>query len=180
MTSGSLFWPRGQRRRLALSMVEVAISILIVGTVLVAALNAVGATVASRQKLLWQVQGQQLARALLSEILPLPYQDPSQDPNVPTLVLGCEADETATDRATFDDVDDYNGYQQTPPQALDESALTNEPTWSWSVIVEWVDPLSPGGTAVSAESHAKRITVTVTRDKMPVATLVGLRTDVDQ
>jgi MSHA pilin protein MshD len=160
-------------------MVEAVISIVIVGTMLVAALNAVGATVASRQKLLWRVQGQQLARALMAEILPMPYQDPAQDPNVPTVVLGCEAGETSTNRATFDDVDDFNGYQQTPPQALDGSALTGESSWSWSVTVEWVNPASPGGTAASAETNAKRITVTVIRDQAPVAALVALRTKVD-
>ena len=160
-------------------MIEAVIAIVIVGTMLVAALNAAGAAVASRYKLLWRAQGQQLARALLSGILPLPYQDPSQDPNVPTLVLGCEAGETSTNRATFDDVDDFNGYQQAPPLALDGGALTSESTWSWSATVEWVNPLSPGGTAVSAETNAKRITVTVIRDKAPIATLVGLRTDLD-
>jgi Tfp pilus assembly protein PilV len=157
-------------------MVEAVISIVIVGTMLVAALDTVGAAVTSRYKTLWRVQGQQLTRALLSEILPLPYQDPNQDPNVPTLVLGCEAGEASANRATFDDVDDFNGYQQTPPQALDGSALTNESTWSWSVTVEWVNPLSPGGAAVPAETKAKRITVTVVRNQVPVATLVGLRT----
>jgi MSHA pilin protein MshD len=175
-------YPRGAGRRCwhrALSMIEVVISIVIIGTMLVAALSAAGAAVTSRQKLLWRVQGQQLARALMSEILPMPYQDPTQDPNVPTLVLGCETGETSTNRATFDDVDDFNGYQQSPPQALDGSALTSESTWSWSVTVEWVNPLSPGGAAVPAETETKRITVTVIHNSMAVATLVGLRTNLD-
>ncbi len=47
------------------------------------------------------------------------------------------------------------------------------------MTVEWVNPLSPGGAALSAETNAKRITVTVARDQVPVATLVGLRTNLD-
>ncbi len=179
MTSGRPFRPGQPCWRRALSMVEALISIVIVGTMLVAALNAAGAGVKSRYKALWAVQGQQLARALLAEILPMPYQDPEQDPNVVTLVLGCEAGEASTNRAAFDDVDDFNGYAQTPPRALDGSALTTDSTWSWHVTVEWVNPLSPGGTAVPAESNVKRITVTVVRDNVPVATLVGLRTRLD-
>jgi MSHA pilin protein MshD len=179
MSGGHLVRCGRRDRRRGLSMVEAVISIVIVGTLLVAAFDAAGAAVARRYKMLWRAQGQQLACALMSEILPMPYQDPGQDPNVPTLVLGCEAGETSTDRATFDDVDDFNGYQQTPPLALDGSALTSKLTWSWSVTVEWVNASSPGGAAVSAETNAKRITVTVSRDSAPVATLVGLRANVD-
>jgi hypothetical protein len=175
MAGGDRQRPARRRRRLALTIVEAVVSIVIVGTMLVAALNAVGAGVTGRYKMLWRVQGQQLARALMAEILSLPY----QDPNVPTVALGCETGETSTNRATFDDVDDFNGYQQTPPQALDDSALTSESTWSWGVTVEWVNPASPGGTAVFTESKAKRITVTVSRNQAPVATLVGLRANVD-
>lgn len=162
-----------------LSMAEAVVSIAIVGTMMVAAMSAVGAAVRTRYASLWRVQGQQLARALMAEILPAPYRDPDEDPNTPAMPLGCEPGESATDRSTFDDVDDFNGYQQSPPRAPDGSALTTEPNWSWRATVEWVNPSSPGGAASLTATSAKRITVTVLRNGAPVAALVSLRANVD-
>lgn len=160
-------------------MVEAVVSIAIVGTMLVAAISSVGAAVSSRYKALWRVQGQQLARALMSEILPVAYRDPNEDPNVPALLLGCEIGENATDRTTFDDVDDFNGYVQSPPRAPDGSLLTGETNWTWGALVEWVSSSNPGGPAFASETKAKRITVTVSRGGVPIATLVALRANVD-
>lgn len=159
----------------ALTLVEAVFSIVIVGGLLVAAANAVGASAATRQKALQRTQGQQLARALMAEILPLAY----QDPDLPTVLPGCELGESAADRTTFDDVDDFSAYSQSPPRAIDGTALTADSDWSWRVAVEWVSRDAVDGAVSLLESNVKRITVTVKRGQVPVATLVGLRANVE-
>lgn len=159
----------------ALTLVEAVFSIVIVGGLLVAAANAVGASAATRQKALQRTQGQQLARALMAEIVPLAY----QDPDLPTVLPGCELGESAADRTTFDDVDDFSAYSQSPPRAIDGTALTADSDWSWRVAVEWVSRDAVDGAVSLLESNVKRITVTVKRGQVPVATLVGLRANVE-
>ncbi|MDI1289672.1 MAG: prepilin-type N-terminal cleavage/methylation domain-containing protein [bacterium] len=158
------------------TLVEAIVSTVVVATMLVASLNAAGMAATSRAKVLWRVQGQQLASALMAELLTKPYEDPEDT----TLVLGLDSGESAGDRTTFNDLDDFAGYQQQPPQGLDGQALMNESSWKWSVVVEWVNPSAPGSSAlILTESGAKRIKVTVSRNGVPLATLTGLRTNLN-
>lgn len=153
---------------------EAVISTFVVAVLFTAALNAAGQAAVGRSKVVWQAQGQQLASALMSEILVMDYRDPAS----PTVVLGCEVGEVASDRSTFDDVDDFNKYEQTPPKSQAGVTLSPDANWTWNVKIEWVRTSSPGGGADFIETGAKRVTVIVSRRGLTVATLVALQTNV--
>jgi hypothetical protein len=137
----------------------------------VAALNTVGASRLTQYRASQVSRGQLLARLLITEILRQSYQDPDGTP-----VFGREADESATTRAAWDDVDDYHGLSETPPVARDGTALSSSAGWKWTVRVEWVDATDPV-TVKGTESGAKRITVTVTYKDVPQAMVVVLSTE---
>jgi len=174
--SPSLFgWTGGRRPPYgrcsrAFTIVEAVISTIIVAVMLVAALTTVGASRVTQHKTSLVSRGQLLAETLMSEILRQSYKDPEGTP-----VFGCEANESGAARAAFDDVDDYHGWSQGPPTAKDGTALSNATGWKWTVTVEWVDPANPTQVR-TVETNAKRITVAVTYNNVPQASLVALRT----
>jgi hypothetical protein len=86
--------------------------------------------------------------------------------------LGPDAGEM---RGTYDDVDDYDGLSQTPPQLRDGTALTEFTGWTRSVSVTFVNPDAPDVAASPADSQLKRIIVTVKSPRGVSVTLRGLR-----
>jgi len=60
-----------------------------------------------------QTIAQGMAQQLLDEILGCRYMEPGANPYAP--YLGPESGESATNRYTFDDIDDYNGLRCQPP-----------------------------------------------------------------
>ena len=158
-------------RRHAFSMAEVVVSIVIVGGMAVAALNAVGASQVGMRKMSDRVLGDVLARQLISEILQLSYKEPDDAPG-----FGRESSESGSSRAKFDDVDDYDNWTASSPEKKDGTAIMNQGGWQRSVAVEYVDPDNLT-TVVVADQGVKRITVTVTRNGVVVSTLVATRAE---
>ena len=154
----------------AFTIVEAVLATVIVAVMLVAALTTVGVSKATQHKASLVGQGRLLTESLMSEILRQSYED-AKDAGV----LGRESGESDTTRAAFDDVDDYHGWSSSPPTAKDGTALLNGAGWSRTVTVEWVIPTSPQQVK-SAETGAKRVTVTAAYNKVPQATLVAIRT----
>lgn len=145
-------------------------SILIVGLMLVAALNTVGASKVSQARSADQTLGPMLAQELMSEILNQNYMEPAG-----TLAFGLEG-ESASVRSDWDDVDDYDGWSASPPQDRDGAVLSGTTGWGRSVAVTWADTADVNSTAGSP-SGIKRIDVTVTHDGRTVTTLSSLRTN---
>lgn len=167
--------PGGFRSR-GFTLVESVMGVVLVSLVLVSGLEAAKMITLTRRLTIERIQGRQLAEALMAEILRLPY----TDPNTPSLVIGLDAGETAGDRTTFNDVDDFNGYSQTPVKDRSNAALMSDSRWKWQVVVESVDPAAPGGATVATTATGlKRVTVTVTLADKTVFTLRGLRGAVD-
>jgi Tfp pilus assembly protein PilV len=161
--------PRFQRAcRAGNSLLEVAVATLLVAILLVAALQAAGQSLFSQIKTADRIRGQRLAQSLLAEVTQLAYSEPGAS-NPP---LGADASETG--RATFDDVDDYHGYSESPPQNSAGAALTEYAGWTRSVAVERIDPVTLAITA--SESGAKRITISARRGAITIATAEGIRT----
>ena len=155
------------------TLVEAAISTIIVGGVLVASLNVIGAAAMTRHRLAQRQRARLLASDLMSEILSLPYADPTLGAGVN---LGPEPGEVSGTRTLFDDVDDYHTWTSSPPTEKTGTEMASWGRWRRSVTVEWVDPANP--TLVQGtESMAKRVTVKVHCGGMPVATLVAIKTD---
>jgi type II secretory pathway pseudopilin PulG len=158
-------------RQTAFTLVEAAISTVMVAVMLVAALNTVGAARVTQHKAALAGRGRMFASALMQEILQQSYQEPGA-----TYVFGREAGESDTERTAYDDVDDYHGMTEAPPVAKNGAALPNSANWSRTVTVQWVDPLDPKQVSVT-ETGAKRITVMAAFRNVPQATVVAVRTD---
>lgn len=151
--------------RRGLTLVEVMFSIVVMSTMLLAALGSVGAVAKSRTGQKETVQGLALARQLLSEIVQTRYKD------LVTPTFGIEAGEV---RATYDDVDDYNGLTETSARYANGTIVAGGTGWKRAVTVAWVNPANPAN-ASGSESGLKKITVTVTSPGGRVTTVSALR-----
>jgi hypothetical protein len=158
-------------KRTGLSLVELVISTMLVGMVLVGAMNCVGAVIRGRLGVGDSGNAEQLLRQLMSEIVEQEYLEPVNTP-----LFGTETSENGTARSDWDDVDDYHLWSASPPQDRYGSPLPNLTDWQRDVVVEWVDPSNPSVT-VGSDQGVKRITVTVRRSGQIVAQDFALRSD---
>jgi len=143
--------------RRGLSLVEVAVSSLLVGTVVVGSLEMLGASVRTQTFCRDVTVGPVLADALLAEIMSMPYEDPEDTDGS----IGRESGESGGDRNTWDDVDDYNGWTQNPPQLKDGTVLSEFANWQRASTVTWATR-TDGNVWGLYDSGLKRIIVTVT------------------
>ena len=156
-------------RRGGFSIIEALVGIIIVGVTFAAVMTTVGAARTVQYKAAGRERGTYLADHLMAEILAQRYQDP-QYPGGP---LGREAGESSSPRLNYDDVDDYDGWQASPPQQADGTVMTSLPGWSEEVEVRWVDPADLASTAI-IDTGVKRILVTVSHNGVPMARLVAV------
>jgi hypothetical protein len=154
----------------AFTLVEAAISTFIVGVMVVAALSTVGATRLGEYKVAESCRGLPLGQDLLAEILQQSYEDPNG-----SAVFGVESGEGTANRTDFDDVDDYHNWSASPPENQDGTDMNDLSGWERSVQVSWLDPTDLSRT-VGSDQGVKRITVTVTHNDMPVASVSAFRT----
>ncbi len=150
-------------------MVESAISIVVVGVMLVAALNTISASAMGRSSMNDRARGQLLAMHLMSEILQRNYEEP-----VDPVAFGPESSESGGSRALYDDVDDYHGWTATPPESMNGIAMPDLNGWERGVVVEFVDPNDLTSVQL-VDLGVKRITVTVKKNNAEVATMVAIR-----
>lgn len=155
------------RRAAGFSLVEVVVASLILSGLFVAALTAVGATRAGQVATAQRAEAEVLAAELMAEAL---AQDFGGD------TLGPEAGESAAGtRDFFDDLDDYDGYTESPPRLRNGGATGLGDGYARGVEVRWVAADRPD--VVSATpTGVKRITVTASVRGRPLAKLVALRT----
>ena len=157
------------------TVLESVISTLIVGSMMVAAMNVVGASETARQYGADKSTGLMLAEELMSEILAMPYKDPESG----TVYFGFEPDEPNNGtRHAFDDVDDFCSWQASPPQNADGTEKAGFDLWKrWAQIVRVKhDALSQ---TMNSETGVKWITVIVERNGREVCRLHAHRADVD-
>jgi len=156
----------------AFSLMEVVLSMLVVSVMLVAALSTVGASQMGKHKMTTRARGLLLARSLMSEILQCAYEDPED----PSTSLGCEATESDVDRTDYDDVDDYDGWESSPPVEKPGSGIPWADGYRRIVTVQWVDPLDLDQ-ASGTSTGVKRIRVIVEYQDRQVARLWAFRTE---
>ncbi len=161
--------PKAPRRTPGFTLVEAVISIVLVGVLLVAAINTLGATAVSKRSIEHQALGYTLASDLMAEILNQAYEEPNDTPE-----FGRESSESGGDRTDWDDVDDYDGWSATPPETKDEEPLDGYDQWTRSVEVAFVNPTSLND--LGGNTGVKRITVTASFKGVPAAELVAIRT----
>lgn len=154
------------RSRHGLSLIEVAMSTLLVGLILVTSLKSVGsvirhrATTADDSRALW------LAQDLMNEILENKYDDPDAPP-----IFGAEE---LTGRDTWDDVDDFHLWDKTPPEERDGTVIPNLTGWRRDVTVAYVDPNNPSLVS-GTDQGVKRITVRIRQNGNTLISLQALR-----
>jgi MSHA pilin protein MshD len=155
------------RRARGFAMVEAVVCVIIAAISITASMNAV--TMMARTNTLRkdQARASLLARQLLDEIMQYAY----EQPNATTTTLGPEAGET---RATYNDVDDFAGFSESPPASKAGIAIPGFTGWTRSVQVVWVDPTNPTTISLN-EAGMKRITVTVTTPAGKKTSIVGFR-----
>ena len=105
----------------------------------------------------------------MAEILQARYEDPNDPP-----AFGLETGESTTPRTGYDDVDDFDGWSVSPPQARDGSIMPNSEGWTRVVRVRWVDTLDPT-TELSSETGLKKIEVEVISPRDKKFSIVALR-----
>jgi type II secretory pathway pseudopilin PulG len=147
---------------------------MIVGLMAVAALEALGAATKSSNSIGNRAVALGLASELLSEIVQQSYSDPDGTP-----VLGHETGEPSSPRSAFDDVDDYDGWNQSPPQFKDGTAIPDRTNWRHRVQVSYVVPGNPTQTS-NTDQGAKLIRVTVEFRNQVLSELIAVRTDTDE
>ncbi len=150
-----MYHPRNNNRR-GLSLVEVVVSSLLVGTVVVGSLEMLGASVRSQTAANDLIDGPRLADMLLAEIMSMPYEDPEDGGSS----LGNDSGESSGDRADFDDVDDYEGWSSAQIETRNGNAISEYPGWTRSSSVSWAERLN--GSWWFMETGLKHIIVTVT------------------
>jgi prepilin-type N-terminal cleavage/methylation domain-containing protein len=160
------------QRRSGFSLIEVVVCSLLVSLVLLGAMEALGSSVAGRTHGANLARAQHFAQQLMAEIQSVSYHEPDGG-----LLDGLGLDgEVTSDRATFDDADDYAGWTESPLKARNGTVLSNTSGWRRSVLVDFVNPASPA-TVIATNQGVKRITVTVLYNGQTLARLVALRSD---
>lgn len=147
------------------SLVELVMSIVVVGVGLATLLVPIITATKSSADPLVRKQSLAVAEALLEEIELKPFNDPGGGPCSP-----CAP--TRANRPLFDDVSDYNGFTTTGIFTLDNVAIP-------ALVNYNVTNVTVTGTALGAipAASAKRITVTVTGPGGDVITLSAFRTN---
>lgn len=152
-----------------MTLLECVAASLILAVIAVAAVRAAAGAAAAQATSSRSVTAVLLAESLLSKIERTPYIDPS-NPNT----LGRDAGESATDKTTFDDVDDFDGWSESPPQDSNGVAIPNMTGWSRKVSVIYSD-LGPIAEDRWGNTGLKLITVNVYFNSKLACSLQSLR-----
>jgi MSHA pilin protein MshD len=145
-------------------------AMVIVATMMLAAMRSAGASARAHYQAAQRSKAHLLATALMAELLQASYEEPRGGTG-----FGPDAGETATSKTNYNDVDDYDGWSESPPQDRDGTPISGYAGWQRSVVVERVDPNNL--TQVSAiETGAKRITLAVRYNGSLIASHISIRT----
>lgn len=148
--------PAARKGRRGFTLIETALTVVIVGLGIVAMCQLLTAGTMANVESTQLTTGMTIARNVRELSLRLAFLDPTS----PT-VFGLDSGESATNPATFDDINDLNGRTFSPPIDSRGVRMTAFPDWSQTVLVESVDPnritaAVPNGTTVT-----NRVTVTI-------------------
>lgn len=154
------------------TLIEVVVSTMLVSVVLVGAMNLVGASLRGSVESSRKTRAVLLANDLLGEILQQQYLEPTDTP-----AWGVEGSELMSARTLWDDVDDYDGWDESPPQKKDGSVIPDSAGWRRWVEVKHVDPDNLATDLLdSNDQGVKRITVNVSLDGQLLASVVAIHT----
>lgn len=162
---------RCRRSRRGFTLAETIVSAVLIGTLLVAAMRTFSSSLHSQRLMSERAKAAWLADALIGEIHPQSYMEPGASSSA----VMREDGESPNSRAAYDDVDDYHGWTDSPPQNKDGTTIPNLAGWQRSVTVEWVT-LADLGVVADTETGVKKVTVTVRLNGATVLSRVIVRT----
>ncbi len=157
-------------RHRGFTQVELAVSVVIVGVLMVASLNSIAGSRRSHYAESARAMGGVLANNLMAEISKLPLREPTCDCG-----FGPEAGEVGSDRRLFDDIDDYDNLVDSPPKRRLGTELDGFAGWSRSVTVQYV-PTNDWSATSASFSGVYRIVISIKRGTATICNLVAYRT----
>jgi hypothetical protein len=166
------------RDRRGITLVECAVSVMVISGLLVAGLSAARTQVDMQASASDEARASLLAADMMTEIQAHHTGDPNNGliGGLISGLLGTDVGENPTDRRTFDDVDDYDGWTETPPREMDGTVIPGYSGWTRSVQVKPVLLSNPATTSAS-RTGLVRITVIVTTRTGRQFSFFSLRAD---
>ena len=158
-------------RRHGFGQLEVIISTVLVGVLMVSSFSTIAASRRSQVFESNKIRALAIADALMAEIVQLPMRDPSCDCG-----FGVESGESGSNRVNYDDIDDYHGLLDSPPKSKSGIACAGYSDLRRRVVVDRVT-LADWNVTTSSHSGVFRVTVIVLRDTLEVCRIVGYRAD---
>jgi len=151
-----------------MTYVEVLVCLVILGVSVAASMRAFGSFAMGRR--IWEetAVAQELANQLMVEINMLPFSDPSGSNSI-----GIEAGESSTDKRTFDDIDDFNNWNESPPRDRNNAIMSGFEGYSRRVSVGFSD-WNPSGVTFPTGTF-KKITVTASKNGRELARVTAFR-----
>lgn len=145
------------RSQKGVTLIEMVITIVILGIALSALISSLSSGISQSATPLWESRSLELTQAYLDEILAMKF-DGAQPLGGGVVSGVCAISTDGQSRANYDDVDDYDGLNDSPPQLI-ETSLDMSTYSDFSVLVS----VSCSGTELnlSDDAFAKRIVVTV-------------------
>ena len=153
---------RRQRCR-GITLVETAVSVLIVSMLVLASMQSLTSSFKSSQFSQNRSKGMFLAEQLLVELSLLPWRDPQNPATADTVGRDTGDPSNVTRRDQLDDVDDFDNWLESPVATRAGTSLSGVPAaWRRSVLVDNVSPTNPSSTvADNAGQGVRRLTVVV-------------------
>jgi len=148
------------------SLIELIVMIVVLSIALTGVTIALNEAVKQSPKALVQTRAMELSQTYLDEILAKRFDEQSGQGGTPrcdsidNAAQSCSnslGNEEANNRQLFDDVDDFNGLNNSPPVTASGTSLSNYSSYRVQVSVSYA-----GGDLGLSSRGAKRITVAVT------------------
>lgn len=109
--------PAAAFKQTGTTLVELVITIVVLGIALAALSSALSGGISRGATPGWESKALELSQAYADEILAMKF-DGSQSSGGGPLSVACVISSDGQSRANFDDVDDYNGLSDAPPQLI--------------------------------------------------------------
>ncbi len=162
----NLLNPYKSSRQRGLTLIELVITIVVLGIALSALVSALTTGIGRSAQPMWEGKALELSQAYLDEILAKKFDDqtPLGGGQVLAAAAPCTASNEGQARSLFDDVDDYHGVSDTPPTLIDSFMdMTRYTKYQVdvSVVCAGTQLGASNGNLWTDNSLAKRITVSI-------------------
>lgn len=124
-------------------LAELSVTLLVLALAVVALVPVFAVNIRSGKASARSQQAAWLSQELLEEVRMRKWDEntpASPTYTVPSATLGVDVGESAADKRTFDDVDDFNGWTESPARDPVMGAIPDLPDYARSVTVQYVIP----------------------------------------